>query len=149
MVRAERFELLTYWLRVSCSTYWATPSNGLSRGIRTPTPTKARDFKSLMSANSNIERYIVQMSAYWSEWWGSNSRPLAPEASVLPAELHPVNFVAGVIGFEPTSFGLEDRCSSNWATPPYGSLSWLVTRRHLSGGMEWYRTTLCGFSVHR
>ena len=46
---------------------------------------------------------------FWSEWWDSNSRPDAPKAPVLSAELHPV-----ISKHYSTDYGLRQKIMSRY-----------------------------------
>ena len=107
MVTRRRFERLTLWLKVRCSTDWASGSKDGGKGwIRTIEP-KGTELQS--AAFSHFATFPIMVptkgiepSTYWlqvscstycakSAWWrltGSNRWPSACKADALPTELN-------------------------------------------------------------
>ena len=109
MVTRRRFELLTLWLKVRCSTDWASESwykSGWASWIRTSEMTES---KSVALPLGYSPRMVGR-----DGFEPSNQKELSYSQPRLATSLPP-QYMVPTIGIEPTTYWLQVSCSTNWA----------------------------------
>ena len=106
MVLPQRFELWTRWLRVSCSTCWATGVYGVPQGIRTLDPL----IKSQML-------YHWASGAYGTPWEIRTPNLLVRSQMRYPIAPKRHMVAQGRIELPTQRFSVS--CSTYWAIEPY------------------------------
>ena len=102
VVIPRRFERPTHWLKVSCSTGWATEPNGWGSWIRT----NACYSQSVVPYRLAIPHNMVEGEGFEPPNRKELSYSQPRLASSLPLHMVPL------IGIEPTTFALQVRCSA-------------------------------------
>ena len=109
----------THWLKVSCSTAWATGTENMMAG--------APGFEPGRWQSQSLLPYRLAMPQF--KWWrGADSncrtrRELIYSQPRLATSL-PLHHMVPTIGLEPTTYWLQISCSANWAK---SALWWRLT----------------------
>ena len=113
-----RFERMTLWLKVKCSTCWANGTYYIK-----------------MAASARFELAHATVKVWCLTAWlrGNNNKvvegngfePLNPKEQIyslprLTTSLSLHKKVVPEIGLEPTTYWLQVSCSTNWAIPAHG-----------------------------
>ena len=122
MVTRRRLERLTLWLKVRCSTNWASGSY-LMAGVA--------GFEPAQWQSQSLLPYRLAIPHSLDRWWrGVDSNHRTKRNWVTVSRVYPLRYLSIMVpakGLEPSTYWLQVSCSTSWAKPAYLFLWWRLT----------------------